>query len=499
MLMQIRLFSQTAIVGLLLCMTAACEGFKSPILLDLSPPQKMLPAAVTVNFDPSVRNALLEHTACADVLWQGKLGEALARSFQETGRSRFAQITIVDTPDAPRPVSTAPGVTPVFATVKLLSQSITARTRTGADDRYIAQVDIRMVAVFYDVQGNPLPDAPIVYSEGVSVFTPQFGGSGQCATQDLDAVMATAADHLTRQFGGYVEQLLAKLQNQPRPATQTAAAPVPSAQPPAEPIAAPARATTVPVPATPPALAQTSATNPDPNRYAVVVGLSLYRTPWPGWREGLPLDDKETVPTLARRFNVPDNQTLLLQDELASLEDIQEALASWLPKRIKKDAVVLFYFSGQALADPKTGEISLIPYDGTPASAQTRLISLRWLQSRLQKLGAKVTLVILDSPITGNAASKDGKTKSVSPNWGADLTGPSGPSDSSMIQITRLPGSQSQPQGLLKGVNGDADLDHDGIITVGEWLRSLRGNALTTPSLPPTMAVQSIPLVRVSR
>jgi hypothetical protein len=246
-------------------------------------------------------------------------------------------------------------------------------------------------------------------------------------------------------------------------------------------------------------LAQAASANPDPNRYAVVVGLSLYRTPWPGWREGLPLDDKETVPALARRFNVPDNQTLLLQDELASLEDIQEALASWLPKRIKKDSVVLFYFSGQALADPKTGEISLIPYDGTPASTQTRLISLRWLQSRLQKLGAKLTLAVLDSPVTGNAALKEGKTKSVSPNWGADLAGHSGPSEASMIQITRLPGAQSQPQGLLTGLNGDADLDHDGIITVGEWLRSLRGNAVTTPSLPPTMAVQSIPLVRVSR
>lgn len=499
MLMRIRLFSQTAIVGLLLCMTAGCDGFKSPVLLDLAPPQKMLPAAVTVSFDPSVRNAMLEHTACADVRWQGKLGEAIIRSFQDTGRSRFAQIAIVDTPDAPRPVSTTPGVTPVFATVKLLSQSIAARTRTGSDDRYVAQVDIRMVAVFYDAQGNPLPDAPIGYSEGVSIFTPQFGGSGQCATQELDTVMTTAADHLTHQFGGYVEQLLAKLQAQPRPATQTAAAPVQAAQPSTDPLTAPARPSVMPVQGAPAALAPVSAANPDPNRYAVVVGLSLYRTPWPGWREGLSLEDKETVPALARRFNVPDNQTLLLQDELASLEDIQEALASWLPKRIKKDAVVLFYFSGQALADPRTGEISLIPYDGTPASTQTRLISLRWLQSRLQKLGAKLTLVILDSPITGHAASKDGKTKSVSPNWGADLAGPSGPSESSMIQITRLPGSQSQPQGLIAGLNGDADLDHDGTITVGEWLRSLRGNALTTPSLPPTMAVQSIPLVRVSR
>lgn len=492
--MRIRPFFHAVIVGLLLCVTAACDGFKSPILLDLAPKQPMLPAAVTVSFDPSVRNAILEHTACADIPWKGKLGEAIVRSFQETGRTRFAQIAIVDTADVLRPVSTTPGVTPVSATVKLLSQSITARTRTGADDRYTAQVDIRMVATFYDAQGQPVPDAPMVYSEGVSVFTPQFGGSGQCATQDLDAVMNTAVEHLTRQFGSYVEQLLAKLQNQPRSVTQTAAAPVQPTQPSAVPMAAPAPVTTAP--ASP---AQASAVNPDPNRYAVVVGLSLYRSPWPGWRDGLLLDSEGTLSQVARSLSVPDNHTLLLQDELASQADIEEALASWLPKRITKESIVFVYFNGQAVADPKNGEIYLIPYDSTPASSYTRLISLRWIQSRLQKLGAKLTLAVIDSPLTGTAISKDAKAKSSAPNWAADLAGPSGTADASLIQIARMPGASRQQSSLLAGLNGPADLDHDGIVTVGEWLRALRGNAVTVPTLPPTVTVQSLPLTRVNR
>lgn len=495
MLPQMRRFSHTVIIGFLFCVTAACDGFKSPILFDTAPPQKMLPAAVTVSFDPSVRNAILEHTACADTLWQGKLGDALIRSFQETGRSRFAQIAIVDTADVLRPVSTTPGVTPVSATVKLLGQSLTARTRTGADDRYTAQVDIRMVAIFYDPQGQPLPDAPMVYSEGVSIFTPQFGGSGQCATQDLDAVMNTAVEHLTRQFGGYVEQLLAKLQNQPRPVTQTTAVPVQPSQPAGEPTSPPARATTAPLS---PAQPTPAVTGQDPNRYAVIVGLGLYRSPWAGWREGLSAETKDALPQIARTFNVPDTQTLLLQDELASQEDIEETLASWLPKKAGKDSIVFFYFSGQSLADPKTGEVYLIPYDGTPASSRSRLISLRWLQSRLQKLGAKLTLAVIDSPLTVAAISKDGKVKSPAPNWAADLAGSSGPSIPTVIQIARSTNAPGQPQGLLSGLNGNADLDHDGIITVGEWLRSLRGSAITVPALPPTVAVQSIPLARVN-
>lgn len=502
MFMRIRPFSHAVIAGLLLCVTAACDGFKAPILLDLAPKQPMLPAAVTVSFDPSVRNAILEHTACADIPWKGKLGEAIVRSFQETGRTRFAQIAIVDTADVLRPVSTTPGVTPVSATVKLLSQSITARTRTGADDRYTAHVDIRMVATFYDAQGLPVPDAPMVYSEGVSIFTPQFGGSGQCATQDLDAVMNTAVEHLTRQFGSYVEQLLAKLQNQPKPVTQTAAAPVQPAQPATGPTTVPAGASAMPTPS--PALPSTVAqaatlSNPDPNRYAVVVGLSLYRSPWPGWRDGLLIDSEGTLSQVARSLSVPDNHTLLLQDELASQADIEEALASWLPKRITKESIVFVYFNGQAMTDPKTGEIYLIPYDSTPASSYTRLISLRWIQSRLQKLGAKLALAVIDSPLTGTAISKDAKAKSSAPNWAADLAGPSGTADASLIQIARMPGVSRQQSSLLAGLNGPADLDHDGIVTVGEWLRALRGNAVTVPTLPPTVTVQSIPLVRLNR
>lgn len=489
----------TALLGIVLCVTAACNDvkFRLPQLGDPPPPQPVIAAAVAVSFDPSVRNAILEHQACADIAWKGQLGEAIIQAFQETGRARFAQMAVVDTVGVPKPVSVPVGATPVSATIKLVHQSLTARTRTGSDDRYLAQLDIQLIATFYDLQGQPVPDAPLVYSDAVKIWTPQFAASGQCATQELTEVMNTAVEHLTNQFYGYVGQFVTKLLKQPPSVAQIPASPVP---PTAEAVAAvPARTATAQViQAAQPTQAPT-ATGQDPNRYAIVVNVGLYRSPWAGWREGLSLETKDTAPTLARTFNVPDNQTLLLQDELASQADIEEALASWLPKRTGKESIVFFYFSGQTLADAKTGEVYLIPYDGTPASSRTRLISLRWLQSRLQKLGAKLALAVIDTPISTGAESKDGKTRSVAPNWTADLGGSSGPSTPTVIQITRTPGAPSQPQGLLSGLSGEADLDHDSVITVGEWLRSLRGNAITVPTLPPTVALQSIPLVRVSR
>lgn len=491
--------SIAALLAIVFCVTAACNDikFRMPDLGNAPPPQPVIPAAVTVNFDQSVRNAILEHQACADIAWKGPLGAAIIQAFQETGRTRFAQMSVVDTAGVPKPVSVPIGATPVSATIRLVHQSLTARTRTGSDDRYMAQMDIQLIATFYDLQGQPVPDAPLSYSEAVKVWTPQFAASGQCATHELTEVMDTAVEQLTVQFYGYVGQFVTKLLQQAPPVAQIAATPV---APVMEPVpATPSRAATVPTSVIPAAQPAPAATGQDQNRYAIVVNVGLYRSPWAGWREGLSFDNKDRVPALARSFNVPDNQTLLLQDELASQADIEEALASWLPKRIGKDSIVFFYFSGQALADAKTGEVYLIPYDGTPAASRTRLISLRWLQSRMQKLGAKLALAVIDTPISTGAESKDGKTRSVAPNWTADLGGSSGPSTPTVIQITRAPGALIQPQDLLSGLGGDADLDHDSVITVGEWLRSLRGNAITVPTLPPTVAVQSIPLVRISR
>ncbi|MGA6827132.1 hypothetical protein ACO9S2_05895 [Nitrospira sp. NS4] len=596
------------LLGAVFCMTAACSQFNVPRLFTPAPPQQVIPASVTLVLDDSVKTALFEYTACADiVMWKGHLGDSLVRAFQDMGQTRFTHFSLGEAPAARQ--TAEPGIFPVRATVKLTHKSFTSRTRTGADDRYMAQLDIHLVATFYDTQGQPLPDAPLNYSEAVSVFTPQFGASSQCATQDLDELLRTAAGQLAAQFPSYVEQLIAKQQRQTESARQTATnrpsqgeaspltvkvtllddnqnlilessekvrvridvtntgtaptnqafatfsgtpalteafagtltAPVtiPALQPgestsamvvgqlPARfdgtrgeltvtissadtktgplasqtlvatmaPIGAPAAA----APSAGQSALSSGAIGQGQNRYAVAVGLSLYRSPWAGWRDGLSFDSKGTISLIAQSLNVPDSHTLLLQDELASQEDIEEALASWLPKQMGKDSIVFFYFNGQALADPKTGEVYLIPYDGTPASSRSRLISLRWLQSRLQKLGAKLALSIIETPLATGALSKDGKPKSVTPNWIADLDGSSGQTGRPLIQVAGNSGSSRQQNSLLSGLTGPADLDHDGIVTLGEWLRSLRGSAVTVPALPPALGVQSIPLSRVNQ
>jgi len=597
-----------AMLGAVLCTTAACGQLNMPRFTDTLPRPPVIPASVTLFFDDSVRTAILEQTVCGDTLWTGQFGDAVIKAFKETGQASFAGVTVGEPDQMPRPAS-SPSTTAVTAALKLTHSSFTRRTRTGDEDYFISQLEIRMSALFQDAQGREFPEAPLSYSEGVKIWTPQYGGNNQCSTGQLDGAMNRAAEILAGQFAGYVAELMAKTHEQTVAGRQIPGSPMPSGSTSAlivratlldennnlvleggekvgvridvtnsgttpsgpstvglsgSPALIDAFAGTLTSPVTIAALQPAETTSAmlwgklpaqlegtrgeltvtvspseaaggapatqtlvaamasrggttssassstvrqapafsgrdhDSDRYAVIVGLSLYRSPWPTWRDGLSFDSKETVSLFADSLNVPEGNTLLLQDELAAQTDIEEALAQWLPKRITKNSVVFFYFAGQTVADPKNGEVFLIPYDATPASSPFRLISIRFLQSRLQKLGAKLAVAILDSPTTMGTLAKDGKTKSAAPNWIADLDGSSSTKAGTMVQVSRIAGARGSQQRLLRGLTGPADLDSDGIVTVGEWLRSLRGVAVTAPTLPPALSVQSIPLSHVN-
>jgi hypothetical protein len=227
--------------------------------------------------------------------------------------------------------------------------------------------------------------------------------------------------------------------------------------------------------------------------------LGQYQTPWSGWRDGLSFDTKETVSLFVDSLNVPEAHTLLLQDELATQTDVEAALALWLPKRVTKDSIVFFYYAGHARANAKTGEIFLLPYDSPLQSSQVRLFSLRLLQTRLLKLGARLVVVIIEAPVARGAAAQNDTSQGVVPNWIGNLDESSNVETGAIIQVSRRNPLPQARQSLLSGLTGKADRDDDGTVTVGEWLRSLRSTAVTAPTFPPDLAVQSIPLSRVHR
>ncbi len=588
-----------------LALSTSCSQLQTPRFMYPAEERPVIPLSVKLVFDESVRSAAVEQTVCANVLWKGRLGDAIVQSFSETGRVRLVQLTVADPSEPMQPASAPASEFTAFITLR--SASFTPMSRSGSDDNnYLAQFDVRLKAIFQDAQGRRFPDAPLVYSNRVALWTPAIAGSdSQCATGQLDAAVHMAADHLADQLMEFLTQLREKTHKQGAagqqglsagpsllalkvtlldgndnfvlesgekigvkidvtntgnaamgaavitlsgtpaliesfsgtlspsvrianlhpgetkstilwgtmpaavegshgeltvtvipagtvhgtPATQTVIAAMASrgAAPPPVPSSA-KRPASIP-----------AAGGHAPDRYAVIVALGQYRTPWLGWRDGLSFDTKDTIARIAESLQVPEGHTLLLQDELATQADVKEALALWLTTRVTKDSIVFFYFAGHARANSKTGEIFLMPYDSIPQSSPSQLISLRFLQNRLLNLGARLVVAIIDAPVAMDGAAKNSTIRQAALNWIGDLHGPSKMGTGTIIQVSsRGPSSQAR-QSLLSGLTGRADLDEDGTVTVGEWLRSLRSVAVTAPTLPPDLSIQSIPLSHVNR
>jgi hypothetical protein len=233
-----------------------------------------------------------------------------------------------------------------------------------------------------------------------------------------------------------------------------------------------------------------------PQTYLVSIGVGSYRD-----RQMQPRKyasrDAETIANYFQSLGgIPPSNVRLLQNWKALRTDMDEVLLDWLPLHSAKNAVVILYFSGQAVVTP-TGNVLLAPYDGTTA-APTRLYPLKDIESSLARLKAKHVIFLFDGVVS--RLRGDAKTKVVAPRW--ELGSPN---------ITRLIGGEEFTKGLeddkhrhglftyylLKGLRGDADTNRDGVVTLWEtaeyvrqkvsWAARTRFNVEQRPQILPIL------------
>jgi hypothetical protein len=246
----------------------------------------------------------------------------------------------------------------------------------------------------------------------------------------------------------------------------------------------------------------------DNNRFALVVGVRQYRDPWPGADAKPIADPARLAASMQQRLGVPKDHLMLLEDELANRLDIEDALTHWLPARLGQEALVFVYFLGHTLVDAQTGEVYLVPYDAAPDAPLYRFLPLRRFQSQLNQLDAKLSLVFIDgsmSRVNSTAASTPAPTPSaksrkpaasVTPNWQGALDGTANGKGLILQFARREPQNSLQGGNFLAGLDGPSDLNQDGRITVGEFLRSLKGQAVTVPLVSASSPELSIVLSR---
>ena len=136
-----------------------------------------------------------------------------------------------------------------------------------------------------------------------------------------------------------------------------------------------------------------------PDDFAVVVGVEKYAQDLPAAE--FADEDAKAFRAHLLALGVPARHIVYLADERAGRSELVKNIERWLPKNVKPDSRVYFYFSGHGAPDPSTGDAYLLPFSGDPADLSDTAYPLSRLYANLGKLKARHVIVALDSCFSG--------------------------------------------------------------------------------------------------
>ncbi|MEK9145722.1 MAG: caspase family protein, partial [Elusimicrobiota bacterium] len=137
---------------------------------------------------------------------------------------------------------------------------------------------------------------------------------------------------------------------------------------------------------------------PRPADYALIVGVEKYsKLPAASFAER----DAAAVRKHLEAMGFPPRNIIHLKGQAATRGALQGYIEEWLPRNIKPESTLFFYYSGHGAPDPKTGEAFLVPWDGDAMFLQSTAYPLKQLYSSLAKLKAKEIVIALDSCFSG--------------------------------------------------------------------------------------------------
>jgi len=251
--------------------------------------------------------------------------------------------------------------------------------------------------------------------------------------------------------------------------------------------------------------------------YAVVIGIGSYRD------EGVPRmkfakRDAEIVGKhLTALAGFPAENVRVLTDDRALLADIESTFEDWLPRKAKSSGIVLVYLVGSGLLNAPNHEMSILAYDtGAPESAP-RGYSLTRLQEVLNRIPSRLNLLLAD--VAFNMVKHTGQAGPAGLPWEAPGLRTKG--RNVLIASSPSPGPslpwEAGQHGLftyqfLKGIRGQADMNDNGWVDVGELFAYLRAHVASSaaelgkeqvpvilPSLDPDGPIGAFSLTKARR
>jgi len=163
----------------------------------------------------------------------------------------------------------------------------------------------------------------------------------------------------------------------------------------------------------------------------------------------------------------------------------------WLDKRVKKGETNIYvYYAGHGAPEMSDGEAYLVPYDGDPNYAMQTGYALNKLYEDLGSLGAQSVTVFLDACFAGADRNSEVLLKNARPIF-IEVESPSARGISIFTASSSNEISTSWPEKkhglfsyyLMKGMQGEADKDKNGNVTMKELGDYIRENVSDTAGI----------------
>ncbi len=136
-----------------------------------------------------------------------------------------------------------------------------------------------------------------------------------------------------------------------------------------------------------------------PDDFALVVGVEKYSNDLPSAQ--FAERDARAVKAHLLALGVPERNVKFLIGSRASLSALSAYLEDWLPRNVKDDSRVYFYFSGHGAPSPESGQAYLVPWDGNPNFLDKTALPVKKLYADLGALKARRVVIALDSCFSG--------------------------------------------------------------------------------------------------
>ena len=223
--------------------------------------------------------------------------------------------------------------------------------------------------------------------------------------------------------------------------------------------------------------------NLNSNKVALIIGIENYSSnPKATYAN---FDAKFFYQYAVNIFGVKNENIKLLVDEEANLVSSLGALNKWLPSKIKENHTeLIIYFAGHGLSDPSGKELYLIPQDGDSDLLERTAISRNEIFDIVKKLKPKKVIVFFDTCYSG--ISRDEETLMADARPLRIIANEQDVPENFIIfsasQLDQISsGLKEAKHGifsyyLMKGLEGNADINKDKKITNGELLAYMDEN-----------------------